>query len=515
MIKPLFLNKPIQISLTIIFSLFLLGCDPATPEDDQEQSVISAIQDGLNVPVLTTTPTASNEGGSVIVATAESGPQAEQKTLEEIQIAVPVPTATQVPVSDPPFQTLDRNNLPRIQQDLVFVRSGILERWSAENQTISPIFEPNADPDRFAPNTFSEVIRADFSADGNRAAVVVRYVEPSEQSGDRSGDTESLTFAEGSTEYDILFLDLVSRESWTLVKAAKDPIAELTLSPNKSSVVFTTHPSQAAPNQNAGKIFMISTPASQSDRPLTMLQECNMGCRAITWRQDSELVVFEDLSGVYIMNIDGARPTLLYKNPGDADESPFLVVRHKPIGWALNGRSLLVEQRDMTKESAAYGVLDVADRQLIMAENDQALDTATWLEDSRLISAIQLENDDWEFQTFVVDYENQALQLDERFPLSFAGAVSNLSQSADNRFLFGLQNSDRLSEAGLYRLVSFSEQPERLSGIPNIDQTIDIVWNSDGSEAIQAIGNQTFLATADGNLHVFRDKVWGFEWVEG
>ncbi len=513
MIQPLRLNKILRFGLPVIFSLFLLGCDPA-PSTDEDQSVISAIQDGLNVPVLTTTPAATNDGESVILATAESDDQTEQKTIEEIQIPVPVPTATEVPVSDPAYQTLDLNNLPRVQQDLVFVRSGVLERWSAENQTISPIFEPTADPERFAPNTFSEVIKVDFSADGNRAAVVVRYIEPIEQSGNGSGDTESLTFAAGATEYDILFLDLVSRESWTLVKGAKDMIVELTLSPNKNSVVFTTNPLQANPNQNTGKIFMISTPASPSDRPLTMLQECKTGCRAITWRQDSELVVFEDLNGVYIMNIDGARPTLLYKNPGDAEESPFLVVRHKPIGWALNGRSLLVEQRDMTQESAVYAVLDVADRLLMLPENGQLLDTATWLEDSRLISAVQLENEDWEFRTFVIDYENQALRLDERYRLSFAGAVSNLSQSADNRFLFGLQNSDRLSEAGLYRLVSFSEQPERLSGIPNIEQAINIVWNSDGSEAIQSMGTQTFLATADGNLYAFREPVWGFEWIE-
>ncbi len=520
MINNFSLSSNFQLSAILIFLALLFGCGQP-PSPDQNDSVLSAFQEGLNAPVLTTTPSPTNTGSSRVVATAESqqpagaedSDQTEQQPLEEIKIEVPVPTATTAPISSPPFQTLDFNNLPATQNDLAFVQAGVLKRWSAADQAVVSIYAPAADPQRFPQNTFAEVAKVDFSADGKRAAVVVRYVEALESEDDGSGDTESLNFANGPTQFDIKFIDMISQESWTLVEGIQNEVGEIALSPDKAAVAFTTFQGDIEPSSNKGKIFLIGTPSSRSERTLTLLQECESECTSISWRQDSELMVFGDMSGIYIMNINGARPTLLFNNIDNTDDNPLDIVQHLPVAWALNGRGLLVKRIDRLSLTIDYAVLDVAGRQLIEPDPDLSLGFAAWLEDSRLATAIQNANGGWQLQTLIVDYESQSIRLDETYALELAGSVFGLVQSADNRFVFGVQNSDQLQEAGLYRLVSFSEQPERQNGVPNIDGPAEIIWNSNGSEAVQSFGNQTFLATADGSLFVFREHVWGFKWM--
>ena len=122
---------------------------------------------------------------------------------------------------------------------------------------------------------------------------------------------------------------MVSKETWTLVEGISDEVSNLFLSPDQSTVVFSTYPNLE--NELASRLFLISTPSSQQQRQLTQLTECKNQCRSIIWRQDSELFVFMDESGIYLGNPGSTRPELILKN-SEADDGIDEFNVHYPLG---------------------------------------------------------------------------------------------------------------------------------------------------------------------------------------
>ena len=134
-----------------------------------------------------------------------------------------------------------------------------------------------------------------------------------------------------------------------------------------------------------------------------------------------------------------------------------------------------------------------------------------WLTDSRV-----LVGKDQSLITYRINFDEGTMQQDETFMLDVTAdlEIATVQQLADGRFVYALVSQDlNPAASGLFSLTSFSQQPVRDNGIPNLPGVPGFVWSPDGTEAVQDFGRQKFLATADGNLFVFQEHVWGFKWM--
>lgn len=460
------------------------------------------------------------EGESKVIATATNVTVSDNRMNEsqlsvspEVEaIAVPLPTATQAPISIPPFQPLQVSSLPTTIHDLVYVSNQSLNLWTAHDQQVRAIFKAEKTDARFPSGTFAEIGHLSVSADGNRAAVVVRYVQPNQQEGDGSGDTESINYAGGEVESDIVFIDLVSKETWSVVEGIKAEVDRLSLSPDQTRIVFRTS-SIDEPN-DVSRLFTISTPSSSKQIQLSQIGECDKGCNSLTWRDDSDLFAFGNEQGAYISGRDSVRPQLILESRDNTEENPIDLTWYEPISWAPNGRSILLNKIDQLALQTTHAVFDLPTNHIFPMPTAEigTLYNTNWLDDSRLISALPFSEAETRLITFRLDFDHLELRQDEVFDMSIDGEVSGLSQSADNQFVFGLQHDDP-SQAGLYRLTSFSQAPLRANGVPSVPAAPAILWSDDGSEAILNFGNQKFIATADGNLFAFQEHIWDLHWL--
>lgn len=488
--------------------IFLMGCEAV--EETLTPSTAIPAAPSLEVSAQADEPTQA----ATVTKTEDVEPTDDPPTLVPtvtITQVVELPTPTPAPVSVPPVQPLDLNNLPPTNYDLAYVASGKLWLWTHQNRQISPLFEPEVDLDRFPAGTFAEVTLADFSADGNRAAVVVRYDLPPETAGDGSGDTESEVEAEESSisEYDLYFVDTVSKESWLLVKGIEDEVNEVAISPDQKQIVFATFDGSDE-EDISGRLFRIETPSGTLSE-VVQVSGCDGRCANILWRQDSELYLFADLDHVYFANAQAIAAEVAIESQSD-DES------FRPVAWAPNDRAFLLIYWSVDNDGPIDAVFDFPTNSLIQATrsslpNGFILPQTGWLADSRLITAYALtDSDQLLIQTYRINFDDATSVVDEQLELAEFQMLGSLQQLQDGRFVFVAPDLDDPNRAGLYRLTSFTEQAERVNGLPLTADTPDAFWATDGSAAVISTFS-SIMAAADGNLYQFSQQLSNVKWL--
>lgn len=443
-----------------------------------------------------------------------------EPTLTALPTAIQLPTPTIQPVSVPPLQSLNPSNLPPTNQDLSYIVAGNLMLWTHQNQRLSPLFVPQVDTKRFPIGTFAEVTLADFSADGNRAVVAVRYDLPPEDgvAGDGSGDSDPDSEPEtGETEFDILFIDVVSKESWLMISSIKDEINQLTISPNQAYITFATLIDDGRNDDAAmgefqeldGKLFRFNTPAAISPSELTQVAECTGKCRQVTWRQDSDLYFFSDQLGAYFANARSSTAELLIENQ---TKDQFY-----PLAWSPNDRAVLMLDRP-GEGGASYAIFDIPTQKLIPIQSRIQPDTVQlpetiWLADSRIMAAfVSWESRTVFLATYRVNFDDGSIGLDEEVALPELGLLGSLKQLPDGQFVFIRPHLMDPNIAGLYRLTSFSEEIERLTGVILSGDTPTTYWSLNGSTAVIQSMN-SYIAAADGNLYQFEQRLSQPRWL--
>ncbi|MEM8857578.1 MAG: hypothetical protein AAGD96_04615, partial [Chloroflexota bacterium] len=411
----------------VTFSFALVGCAdkvltppteiPAAPE--------------LQAPTLDTETAEAPAVTQAPVETATEAATEEPPTLAPtvtITQVVELPTPTIAPVSVPPVQSLPGDSLPPTNYDLAYIASGRLWLWTHQNRQIVPLFEPEAPLDRFPGGTFAEVTLADFSADGNRAAVVVRYDPPNEEAGDGSGDTEAEIDAEENplSEYDLYFVDTVSKESWLLVKGTEDRINEVAISPDQKQIVFATIVPSDDETEAVGRLFRIETPSGTLG-DVVQVSECEAACENVLWRQDSELYLFSDLSHVFFANSQATSAEVALE--GQSEDESF-----RPVAWAPNDRAFLLIYWSEDSDGPVDAVFDFPTSQLVEATepslpNGFILPQTGWLADSRLITAYALtDSDQILVQTYRINFDEGSSAVDEQLALQDFQMVGSLEQ---------------------------------------------------------------------------------------
>ena len=458
-----------------------------------------------------------DEGFPTPENTAEPPTETPEPTAN-LSTTVELPTPTIQPISVPAVQPLDVNNLPPTNHDLAYISAGSLLLWTHQNRQISPLFVPEASSDRFPTGTFAEVSLVDFSADGNRAAVAVRYDLPLEEEaeGDGSGDSESVSETElvGESEFDIFFIDVVSKEAWLLVSGIEDQVNQLTISPNQAHIVFSTVQERTDDEENVtqGSLFRINTPAGGlSD--VVRIAACKGECTQIKWRQDSDLYFFADQRGSYFGNANSLQAEILVENLDTTSGQG--VHQYTPIAWSPNGRAVLMIEG--LQEGSQFVVFDLPSKNIIPIPDSNwyfnSPPTLIWLADSRIASATSAINgSDASLNTYRIEFDDGLIIQDETFSFSLPETISGFHQLQDGRFVIALQHETNPNAAGLYKLTSFSEQPERINGLPIGTVRFSTLWPEDGSTAV-LMGVSRYVAAADGNLYQFAQAVSQTSWL--
>lgn len=490
-----------------------------------------AESEGGPAPVATPIPTAS--AGTTEVT--ETGNEETVRPTETDTLATATPTAT--PVLDAAAEWLDLNNLPTINNDLAYVSAETLWLWTHQNRQVVPLFKPEIGLDRFPAGHDAEIAAIDFSADGNRAAVLVRYTIPLEPAADtdsdgaeRSTEDAEPTEAEGNVdvdvekeeekeaesgaEFDIFFIDTVSREVWPLVTGIQDDVNEIALSPDQTTLLFATIYTPLE-NERIGTLVKVGTPAGDGSAPLSIAQ-CNSACTDIVWRQDSELYLFADQDGIFFAN--GEATSVEMALAVNTEIESF-----QPLSWAPNDRAFLLIYwpRDwlQNEESPKHGVFDFPTGRLIDVGNQVATDEGfhlqtVWMADARALTTYALAGQGMILlQTQRIDFDdNGEAAVDEERRLEAVPMVGSLTQHPDGRFTFVRPDFSDRQAAGLYRLTSFSEEPERINPLPLSGDTPDAIWSPSGTAAV-IMHRFSYIAAADGALYQFEQPISLPHWL--
>ena len=230
-------------------------------------------------------------------------------------------------------------------------------------------------------------------------------------------------------------------------------------------------------------------------------------CQGVYWTNDSQNMLWADVFGIWLRHLDASQPTLFYPNAADLTEPPGL--HHRPIGFAKNGRHLLIQR--VLFESLSYHVLDLVSQQTAELPGsrfgaDSGYINVSWMQDDRLLKLRQQDANGQlapALELWRVQDDNNII-LEETTQLTNLPAHQNIrfvQHFQNGRFGFLLSATDPM-DSGLYIMSSSTEQPERINGLPYNQSAV--IWQSDGSGAIveqrDAIGN--FLYTlAGGNVY--------------
>ncbi|MCA9926933.1 MAG: hypothetical protein KC419_00595 [Anaerolineales bacterium] len=468
--------------------------------------------------------TADNPAEAVEAETAVSPTPSPDANITATPTLVPTPTLlpTATPVTDPALSPMSTAPLPAVSHDLVFLSDGALQMWNHNNGRLETLYAGSADADAARETPFTQhvgdIIRFDVSADGNRI-VAVRLTHSETLTPTVTGDEPPVGIH--YTEYELLFLDVVSKESWTLIPTVTD-LRDVAISPNQQQVAFIgsslTH--QEAPNADAlpenAQVYVIGTP----DGTVRTIGPCTEFCGGITWHPSSDFFTWTDSEALWLFNLSGSEPhTLLANQTSD----PASTQVFQGISWAQNGRLFLLWQQAW--EGGSRVVLDVPTGQVIPVPDsfvyaDPFPTEVSWMQDDRLLIARSTigSSRSAALELWRVNVEEGRLVLEESTqpdgPFSIAGGV----HLQDGRFAYALLNQDDPQGSGLYLQISLTELPERANGLIPAFIAPDVFWSPDGSGAVVVQNGYVLYAPANGEglwdgTAVFGSRARDFVWL--
>ena len=457
--------------------------------------------------------TGSDDEAGVPTPLGEEGatdPTPTAEVLEGPEGPTPIPTPTlaptAVPNTIPPIESV--TTLPASSRDLLFIGDGALKLWTHADRQVSTIIPggvPTADQprtDRFSPVN-GDVTQLDVSADGNRA--VVARINRTELITETVGnDDNPVVTSNFYTEHEIIFIDLVSQESWVLAEAVVG-LVDISIAPNQQTVTFVATDTVAATEPSLPKgeppvqnVYVVNTPVGT----VRQIASCVQFCSQVVWRDDSALFLYGDGEALWLFNMTASEPEPLLDNQiGD----PSQVRVFTPLDWANNGRYVLLF--DGRWEGGSRAVFDIPTGQ-VMPVPDSFLYASPfpvevqWMADTRLlVSRANIDQSRSTLELWRVSVEEGRLVREEQVTPEVAGLATGTLHLENGRFAYGLVNRDSAAQTGLYVQTSFNEPTERVNGLlPGFVAPV-VVWAPDGSGAIVEQNGLVLYAVTNGGLY--------------
>ena len=465
---------------------------------------------------------------------ANPTPVPTELALEPTPTLSPTVTTTVIDLSpgesNPPVQVISSQPLPSSSRDLLFLADGAFKQWNHANGQIETVVagsDPNTrltEPENQITHFIGDIFDYSMSADGKRA-VVARLLAT-------ETITRTLTETDESYEdiefaYELLFVDMISREVWTLVPQV-DNLGEFQLSPDAQQLTFTATgldgiPETALDERPPENLYIVAT-GGGTPSSLRQVYTCQTRCHSLAWHVESNLLAFADGAALWLYNIVASEPEMLLENELPVlDATPIEPgLFYSPIAWAKNGRYLLIRRGNLNDSTRL--VLDVPTGTLsaeaaaladgVAAPDVDFLSEVSWMPDDRLLVVRTVAEprptpvaELWRF-----DLATGQLLLDESTPLSeHPLGVTGGTPLEDGRFAFALAlppNSFNVPTAvkeavGTYLLTSFAETPERVNSLPPPTTPLSgtkVLWAKDGSGALLDKEPFTFYAPASGEF---------------
>ncbi|MEM7114130.1 MAG: hypothetical protein AAF614_16970 [Chloroflexota bacterium] len=403
----------------------------------------------------------------------------------------PEPTATAVPATDPELTNVTSNNLPVLQQGVVFIADGALKRWGQGDQGVEILLPGSQDAaertsqrDAF----IGDIVSYAINSAGTRlvAARLTDAVEP---------------FDQRTHQHELLWVDVVSGASRQIALEVEGYLA-LSVSDDGKYVAYSSL-RPGAPNSEVYGVHLLN--AEDGGLPQS-LGECGVGCGNFVWHPDNTNVVWSDLNAVMIYNISGNEPRVLLENQQGTNPDEIRI--YSPIAWARNGRYLLMWEGGY--EGGRRAVLDVPTGQVMLVPDSfvygpVAFAEVTWMQDNRLLVMRPDENNELGSPTIELWRVNEGegeLVLEESSVLSaLKGYPVGPVHLEDGRFAFALGNYEDTSMSGFYVLTALGDKLERSNGILPARgyYEFESAWSPTGSGAV--VSNQegqAVYAPADG-----------------
>ncbi len=524
----------------LILSLLLMGGLVACTSD--------AFTDPTPIPPPPTTSSSGEDNAPVATITpnpnAVSTETAVEPTPTLIPTMTPTATAAATAVTDPPVQVISSQPLPTTSRDLLFLADGAFKQWTHTTRQIETIVPGPAPGNRvqdgpvLVDQFVGDITGYSMSADGKRA-VVARLLELASRSDDEFGPTE--------TSHELLFVDMISRETWTLVPQV-DNLGDFQLSPDGQQLAFAATGLDGIPDAPEGdssqplpnNLYILNTGGGNPGN-LRQVRACESRCFGPAWHVENNLVAFADDSALWLYNIAADAPEMVLENrpyeEGMADIGQISI--YSPIDWAGNGRYLLLWRGRW--EGASRAVLDVPTGALAAVPDsfvyaEMFPSEISWMPDNRLLvwrsqtesSEITPRVELWRFNPDAAELVMEESAVLSDLPLGVLGGT-NLE---DGRFAFALNippsaaNFEAAVQAvGTYQLTSLAETPERVNSLPPAGEAhleSRVHWAKDGSGAILVqeplqFQPNVFYAPTDGDFlyeitAVFGQNPHNFQW---
>lgn len=452
----------------------------------------------VSTPVTETAVTPNAELTTAAVATAVADGTATP-TLAPTPTLLP----TSVPDTQPALQPARAGQLPPISHDLVWLSDGALLMWNHNSGQIQTLYSGAGEGvGRESPFTQlpGDITQYDVSADGNRITAV-RLTASREISATLRGSDEQVS--DEQTVHELLFLDTVSRESWTLAAAVTN-LREARIAPNQREVAFIATNLGGAPATEVTRsgpplsVFLAGTPDGETRR----IADCVEFCYALTWHPQSNLLTWTDREALWLYNLESSRPQVLLANRNETLESTRL---YAAIDWAANGRFLLLWEQ--VYEGGSRAVLDVPTQQLMPVPDsfvfaEPFATEVSWMQDDRLLvlrSLISGQTRQATIELWRVAPESGELAREEVSRPDLTAAAAGGVHLADGRFAYGLLSQSEAAVSGLYIQDSLTEPLQRVNGLIPAFIAPDIIWAPDGSGAVVRQDSILFYAPAGGD----------------
>lgn len=526
-----------RLIIAFIFLLTLVGLAACTSEILTESTPIPP------------PPNADNDEGTdaAVDATALPSPlpllEEEETAVQPTPTLVPTETATieaqATAVTNPPVQVISSQPLPASSRDLLFIADGAFKQWNHASGQIETIVAAT-DGENLTPENQETMIAGSItnfvmSADGKRA-VVARVLN--------AANAPEVQNAPAEFSYELLFVDMISREVWTLVPQV-DNLAGFDLSPNAQQLAFIGSGLDGIPDATsnapvATNLYVMET-GGGNPANLRQVYACQPYCRGPEWHIESNLLAFGDDDALWLYNIAASEPEMLFANNQFSPEMTSVeeVSVYWPVAWARNGRTLMLWHGRW--EGGSRALYDLPTGALVELPNtfiyaDPFPPQVSWLPDDRVLIWRTEYNDNqliplvelWRF-----DLGSGGLILDESARLSREnmGVLGGVGLE-NGRFAFALDalvNPDELAslegQLGIYTLTSLAELPERVNALPPNDGVFrqsTVLWAADGSGALLLQADRPnqpklFYAPTDGEFlyevtAVFGQNPHAFQW---
>jgi len=486
---------------------------PPPPELNQTATALSA-GTGLE-------PTAAAAAQTAVPSTEPTADPNETATPPPAPTPTLFPTAT--PATDPAMKAVSAASLPPTSRDLVFIAAGALKLWNHNNSQVQTLYGSAADPGEVRDAPFAQhagdITQLSVSADGNRIVAArlthSTMISPTVATGE---PPVSIPY----TASELLFLDVVSKDSWTIVPTITD-LQDVAISSNQKQVAFIGGKLeyQASPNLDvmpeASHVFVISTPDGTA-RPVAT---CTDFCGNLTWHPTNDFFTWTDRAGLWMFNLSGSSPQLLLTNQTD---NPATTRVFQGISWATNGRFLLLWQQAW--EGGSRVVYDVPTGQIMPVPDSfvyaEPFPTeVSWMRDDRLLvlrSAISGSSRQAAIELWRVDADAGELVREESYQPPGAFSAAGGLHLENGRFAYALLNQNDAQTSGLYRQTSLSATPERVNGLIPAFLAPEVVWVPDGSGAVAVQNGYVLYAPVSGEglfdvTAVFGSQPHDFVWL--